>query len=57
MSSERLVQFSRKKAFMTALTSSTPRVHSVPEKVLKTGFEFFYEGVEDSLRFQLGRAE
>ncbi|MDE3001862.1 MAG: TIGR01777 family oxidoreductase [Gemmatimonadota bacterium] len=28
----------------------------VPEKVLRTGFEFFYEGVEDSLRFQLGRS-
>jgi NAD dependent epimerase/dehydratase family enzyme len=29
----------------------------VPKKALDTGFEFFYEGVEDSLRFQLGRME
>ena len=28
----------------------------VPAKVLETDFEFFYEGVEDSLRFQLGKA-
>jgi len=27
----------------------------VPRKALDAGFEFFYEGVEDSLRFQLGR--
>ncbi|MGY8777336.1 MAG: TIGR01777 family oxidoreductase, partial [Longimicrobiales bacterium] len=26
-----------------------------PEKLIESGFEFFYEGVEDSLRFQLGR--
>ena len=25
--------------------------------LLDSGFEFFYEGVEDSLRFQLGRME
>jgi uncharacterized protein len=29
----------------------------VPEKLTAAGFEFFYEGVEDSLRFQLGRME
>ncbi len=29
----------------------------VPRKALDAGFEFFYEGVEDSLRFQLGRME
>ena len=29
----------------------------VPRKALDSGFEFFYEGVEDSLRFQLGRME
>lgn len=29
----------------------------VPEKALKSGFDFFYEGVEDSLRFQLGKAD
>jgi hypothetical protein len=23
--------------------------------LIESGFEFFYEGVEDSLRFQLGR--
>jgi uncharacterized protein (TIGR01777 family) len=28
----------------------------VPSKLEKSGFRFFYEGVEDSLRFQLGRA-
>jgi len=28
-----------------------------PKKLLDSGFEFFYEGVEDSLRFELGRAE
>ncbi len=28
----------------------------VPKKLLDSGFEFFSEGVEDSLRFQLGRA-
>ncbi len=28
-----------------------------PEKALNSGFEFFYKGVEDSLRFQLGRVE
>jgi uncharacterized protein (TIGR01777 family) len=27
----------------------------VPAKALESGFEFFYEGVEDSLRFQLGK--
>jgi len=27
----------------------------VPRKALDSGFDFFYEGVEDSLRFQLGR--
>lgn len=27
----------------------------VPKKVTETGFRFFYEGVEDSLRFQLGK--
>ena len=27
----------------------------VPKKATESGFEFFYEGVEDSLRFQLGR--
>lgn len=27
----------------------------VPKKALESGFTFFYEGVEDSLRFQLGR--
>ncbi|MEM7415486.1 MAG: TIGR01777 family oxidoreductase [Gemmatimonadota bacterium] len=27
----------------------------MPTKLLESGFEFFYEGVEDSLRFQLGR--
>ena len=27
----------------------------VPKKLLDSGFEFFYEGVEDSLRFQLGK--
>lgn len=26
-----------------------------PEKLIESGFDFFYEGVEDSLRFQLGR--
>jgi NAD dependent epimerase/dehydratase family enzyme len=26
-------------------------------KLEKVGFEFFYEGVEDSLRFQLGKAD
>jgi uncharacterized protein (TIGR01777 family) len=29
----------------------------IPEKASEAGFEFFYEGVEDSLRFQLGRME
>ncbi|MDP2956583.1 MAG: TIGR01777 family oxidoreductase [Longimicrobiales bacterium] len=29
----------------------------VPTKLDRSGFRFFYEGVEDSLRFQLGRAE
>ena len=29
----------------------------VPEKLSNAGFDFFYEGVEDSLRFQLGRME
>ncbi|MGD8282001.1 MAG: TIGR01777 family oxidoreductase [Gemmatimonadota bacterium] len=27
----------------------------LPRKLLDSGFEFFYEGVEDSLRFQLGK--
>ncbi len=27
----------------------------VPAKAEKVGFRFFYEGVEESLRFQLGR--
>jgi uncharacterized protein (TIGR01777 family) len=27
----------------------------LPEKAIDSGFRFFYEGVEDSLRFQLGR--
>jgi uncharacterized protein (TIGR01777 family) len=30
---------------------------AVPKKALGAGFSFFYEGVEDSLRFQLGRQE
>lgn len=29
----------------------------MPEKLTESGFEFFYEGVEESMRFQLGRAE
>jgi uncharacterized protein (TIGR01777 family) len=29
----------------------------VPKKLLDSGFEFFYEGVEESLRFQLGRED
>jgi len=29
----------------------------VSRKLSDTGFEFFYEGVEDSMRFQLGRTE
>lgn len=29
----------------------------IPRKILDSGFEFFYEGVEDSLRFQLGRMD
>jgi uncharacterized protein (TIGR01777 family) len=29
----------------------------IPRKALDAGFDFFYEGVEDSLRFQLGRME
>jgi uncharacterized protein (TIGR01777 family) len=29
----------------------------IPRKLLDSGFDFFYEGVEDSLRFQLGRME
>lgn len=29
----------------------------VPEKAMASGFDFFYEGVEESLRFQLGRTE
>lgn len=28
---------------------------AIPTKAAETGFDFFYEGVEDSLRFQLGR--
>lgn len=27
----------------------------IPRKLLDSGFEFFYEGVEDSLRFELGK--
>ena len=30
---------------------------AIPEKLLRSGFRFAYEGIEDSLRFQLGRAE
>jgi uncharacterized protein (TIGR01777 family) len=29
----------------------------LPKKATDSGFEFFYEGVEDSLRFQLGKVE
>jgi hypothetical protein len=29
----------------------------LPRKALASGFRFFYDGVEDSLRFQLGRPE
>jgi len=29
----------------------------IPEQATKAGFDFFYEGVEDSLRFQLGKME
>ncbi len=29
----------------------------IPKKATEAGFEFFYESVEDSLRFQLGRME
>ncbi|HUF75972.1 MAG TPA: TIGR01777 family oxidoreductase [Longimicrobiales bacterium] len=29
----------------------------VPRKALESGFRFFYEGVEESLRFQLGRED
>ncbi|HSH76247.1 MAG TPA: TIGR01777 family oxidoreductase [Longimicrobiales bacterium] len=29
----------------------------LPDKATESGFSFFYEGVEDSLRFQLGREE
>ena len=28
-----------------------------PDKLAESGFTFFYEGVEQSLRFQLGRTE
>ena len=28
----------------------------IPAKLEASGFRFFYEGVEESLRFQLGRA-
>ena len=28
-----------------------------PDKLVESGFTFFYEGVEQSLRFQLGRTE
>ncbi len=28
---------------------------AVPQKAIDAGFEFFHQGVEDSLRFQLGR--
>ncbi len=30
---------------------------AVPSKLMDAGFDFFYEGVEDSLRFQLGEME
>lgn len=30
---------------------------AIPKKATEAGFDFFYEGVEDSLRFQLGRME
>jgi uncharacterized protein (TIGR01777 family) len=30
---------------------------AIPQKALSSGFKFFSEGVEDSLRFQLGRAD
>jgi uncharacterized protein (TIGR01777 family) len=29
----------------------------MPNKLIESGFNFFYEGVEQSMRFQLGRAE
>jgi len=29
----------------------------MPDKLVESGFRFFYEGVDDSLRFQLGRME
>lgn len=29
---------------------------ALPEKLLESGFTFFYEGVEESMQFQLGRA-
>jgi NAD dependent epimerase/dehydratase family enzyme len=29
----------------------------LPAKLTESGFTFFYEGVEESMRFQLGRAE
>ena len=29
----------------------------LPRKLTESGFTFFYEGVEESMRFQLGRAE
>jgi hypothetical protein len=29
----------------------------IPKRAMEAGFDFFYEGVEDSLRFQLGRME
>ena len=29
----------------------------IPQKVERSGFDFFYEGVEESLRFQLGRSQ
>ncbi|MBT4185820.1 MAG: TIGR01777 family protein [Gemmatimonadales bacterium] len=29
----------------------------VPSKLTESGFQFFYEGVEDSMRFQLGRTD
>jgi uncharacterized protein (TIGR01777 family) len=30
---------------------------AIPRKAMESGFTFFYEGVEESLRFQLGREE
>jgi NAD dependent epimerase/dehydratase family enzyme len=30
---------------------------AIPEKMSQAGFEYFYDGVENSLRFQLGKTE